>query len=90
MNKKSAFTVAAQSLRKMEFETANRSISVMPVEGNLQEETDLIPMISGLNIKKANRPTNSQPKSINVPQGQFNERQINMKLLFQENTQGKL
>ncbi len=55
MNKKSAFTVVVQLLKKMELETVNRSINVMLVANSFLEESGSYLMNYGLNTKMASK-----------------------------------
>ena len=90
MNKKNAFTVIVQSPQKMELEMADRSINVMPVANNFQEELDLIQTSFGSNIKKENKPMNSQRKSINVQNEPSKEILTYTKSQHNQKHQGKL
>ena len=55
MNKKSAFTVVAQSQKKVVFEMVNKCINAMLVVSNSSEEEGLTPALFGRNIEKANK-----------------------------------
>lgn len=90
MNKKNAFTVIVQSPKKMELETANRSINVMLVVNSFQEELGLIQTSFGKNIKKENKPMNSYLKSINVQSEPSKERLIYTKPQHYQKHQEKL